>query len=600
MEATQSSKTGVTNTRRASTDLRDQPLDLAATSDSDAKVIAEVPEKAGLSDRDCQTPAAPYSVLSAREKAFVIVAGSFAALISPLSSSIYLPALDTIARDMSVSVPLINLTITTYLVQLSSLHVTMYRANCRQIFQGLAPSFIGSFSDAHGRRPAYIIAFVIYLGANIGLVIQDSYAALMVLRCVQSSGSSGTIALGSAVVADLTTRAERGKYIGYAGLGISLGPSLGPIIGGLLNHFLGWRAIFWFLVILSGLCFLIILAVLPETCRAAVGNGSVPAPPWNRPLWAFLAPVSWSRRTRGSPDYSTIQELRHRPNPVSSLRIVTQKEASMILLYGGLLFSGYMAVLSTLTTQLTSRFGFNSIQVGLCYLPLGLGSVSSRWTVGTLLDWNFRREAQIQGLPIEKNRQQEIKHFNVEKARLAITLPLVYFGSLCILTYGWVMHFRTSLAGPIVMLFFTGLVTTGAFNTLNTLVVDINHQSAATAVAANNLCRCLMGAGTTGFVGPLIDAIGIGWTATLVAGLWVLFTPLLWVVYLRGHSWRQRQAHQVRESSSESRNLCEECSCSCISDIFACASDRRAPSAKWLARQQSWSNLYQSALLRKL
>lgn len=410
-----------------------------------------------------------------------------------------------------------------------------------QIFQGLAPSFIGSFSDAHGRRPAYIIAFVIYLGANIGLALQNSYSALMVLRCLQSSGSSGTIALGSAVVSDLTTRAERGKYIGYAGLGVSLGPALGPIIGGLLNHFLGWRSIFWFLVILSGFCSLMILVVLPETCRVVVGNGSIPASKWNQPLWKLLP---WSRRAQSSPDYTTLQELKHRPNPISSLRIIANKEEGMILLYGGLLFSGYMAVLSTLTTQLAHRFGFNSIQIGLCYLPLGLGSVSSRWTVGTLLDWNFRREARIQGLPIQRNRQQDIAQFNVERARLSITLPLIYFGALCILAYGWVMQFRTALAGPTVMLFFIGLVTSGSFNTLNTLVVDINHQSAATAVAANNLCRCLMGAGTTAFVGPLINAIGIGWTATLVAGLWVLFTPLLWIVYLQGHAWRKKAASQ--------------------------------------------------------
>ncbi|KAJ5691763.1 hypothetical protein N7462_001186 [Penicillium macrosclerotiorum] len=469
----------------------------------------------------------PYSVLPPGEKAFVIVVGSFAALISPLSSSIYLPALNSLARDMDVSVSLINLTITTYL-----------------IFQGLAPSFVGSFSDGHGRRPAYIVAFIIYLGANVGLALQSSYPALMVLRCLQSSGSSGTIALGSAVVADLTTRAERGKYIGYAGMGIALGPALGPIIGGLLDHFLGWRAIFWFLVILSGTFFIVILIVFPETCRAVVGNGSVQPPAWNRPVWVLLVSGTRFHQPDRIPDHTTIQQLKHRPNPISSLRIVAQKEAGMILLYGGLLFSGYMAVLSTLSTQLSSRFGFNSIQIGLCYLPLGLGSISSRWTVGTLLDWNFRREARRQGMAIQKNRQQDITQFNIEHARLAITLPMIYLGALCILAYGWVMQYRTSLAGPIVMLYLTGLTTTGAFNTLNTLVVDINHGSAATAVAANNLCRCLMGAGTTGFVAPLIDAIGIGWTATMVAGLWIVCSPLLWVVFLRGYSWRQTEARQ--------------------------------------------------------
>ncbi|CAG8291862.1 unnamed protein product [Penicillium salamii] len=483
----------------------------------------------------CDEPVPVYSVLPNGEKTFVIMAGSFAALISPLSSSIYLPALDSLARDMDVSVALINLTITTYL-----------------IFQGLAPSFIGSFSDSYGRRPAYIIAFTIYLAANIGLALQNNYTALMILRCVQSSGSSGTIALGSAVVADLSTRAERGKYIGYAGIGIALGPTLGPVIGGLLDHFLGWRSIFWFLVILSGVCFTVVLFALPETCRAVVGNGSVPPSLWNRPLWTLFARTSRFDDAQAITDYTTIQKLKRRPNPISALLIATQKEMGLVLLYGSFLYAGYMAVISTLSTELASRFGFNSIQVGLCFLPMGVGSISSRWIVGRALDWNFRREASLQGMIIQKNRQQDIENFNIERARLAMTFPLLYSASLCILAYGWVMQYRTSLAGPLVMLFFTGLTTTSAFNTLSTLVVDINYQSAATATAANNLFRCLMGAGATAVASPLIKAIGIGWTSTFIAGLWVLGSPALWIVYYRGYSWRQELANRDQRQSEPS------------------------------------------------
>ncbi|KAJ5960786.1 uncharacterized protein N7479_007936 [Penicillium vulpinum] len=460
-----------------------------------------------------------YSVLPNGEKTFVIMTGSFAALISPLSSSIYLPALPSLANDMDVSVSLINLTITTYL-----------------IFQGLAPSFIGSFSDIYGRRPAYIIAFVIYLGANVGLALQNNFTALMILRCMQSSGSSGTIALGSAVVADLSTRAERGKYIGYAGIGIALGPTLGPVIGGLLDHFLGWRSIFWFLVILSGVCFVVILVVFPETCRAVVGNGSVPPAPWNRPLWTLF--VQNSRfHEQGTADYSTVQELKKRPNPISALMLAMQKEMGLILLYGSFLFAGYMAVISTLSTELASRFGFNSIQIGLCYLPMGVGSISSRWVVGQLMDWNFRREAQLQGMIIHKNRQQEIEKFDIERARLAITLPLIYLASLCIIGYGWVMQYRTTLAGPP-----CDVVLHWSYN-----------YNAATAAAANNLFRCLMGAGATAIASPLIKSIGIGWTATFIAGLWVLGSPALWVVFYRGYRWRREisDKRQASEGSSE-------------------------------------------------
>jgi MFS family permease len=59
--------------------------------------------------------------------------------------------------------------------------------------------------------------------------LQNDYTALLVLRCLQSAGSSGTFALAQAVTADVATRAERGKYIAYATIGSTLGPVLGPV-----------------------------------------------------------------------------------------------------------------------------------------------------------------------------------------------------------------------------------------------------------------------------------------------------------------------------------------------------------------------------------
>ncbi|KAF7113801.1 hypothetical protein CNMCM5793_004856 [Aspergillus hiratsukae] len=113
------------------------------------------------------------------------------------------------------------------------------------------------------------------------------------------------------------------------------------------------------------------------------------------------------------------------------------------------------------------RFHFNSIQIGLWYLPVGIGSLTSRWTVRQILDWNFRREARRQGLAIEKNRQQDIQRFNVEVARLAVTIPLIYCACSCLIAYGWVMEYKTALAGPVVMLSFTGHLTSGDFSSLS-------------------------------------------------------------------------------------------------------------------------------------
>ena len=155
-----------------------------------------------------------YSTFSKTSKRWILIAASFSAMFSGLSSFIYYPAITPIAEDLHTSIELVNLTITSYL-----------------IVSGLAPSIVGDLADRTGRRPLYIAMFTIYFAANIGLALQGSYAALFVLRMLQSAGSSGqlivrvkrqeadnlsigTITLAYGVIADIAHPAERGWYVG--------------------------------------------------------------------------------------------------------------------------------------------------------------------------------------------------------------------------------------------------------------------------------------------------------------------------------------------------------------------------------------------------
>lgn len=411
-----------------------------------------------------------------------------------------------------------------------------------QIFQAIGPTLFGNLSDIKGRRPAYISCLSVSIVANVALACQRSYPALLVLRCVQSSGSAATVALAQAVVADVSTRAERGKWVAYAGMGIMLGPALGPLIGGLLDAYLGWPSIFWFLAIFSGTMLLAVLCFLPETCRAVVGNGSVPPQKWNRTLWSSF------QKKDVAEQIDTLQRSKKRPNPISSLLIIFKKEDGLVLLFGAFLYAGFYVVLLTLTDQLSQQYGLNTVQIGLCYLPFGVGCIASRFTVGILLDRNYKRLARQLDPSGESNANpKESDAFPIEKARLQIGIPAVYASAIVAITYGWVMHYKTSLAGPLVMLFFVGNFVTGAFNVFSTLIVDINLHQPGTASAANNLARCGMGAAFTAFAQPLTAAIGIGWTSTAVAFLWIVTTPCLWAVIKWGPKWRAAEKLKLEQ-----------------------------------------------------
>jgi Na+/melibiose symporter-like transporter len=150
-----------------------------------------------------------YTSFGARTKLFVMIMAAGAAFLSPLSGNIYYPALNPLAKEFDVSSSKINLTLTVYMIT-----------------QALAPTIFGDFADMYGRRPAYLLGFALYMVANIGIALVESFAGLLILRCLQSAGSSGMIALASGVAADISTSGERGKYMGWVLSGAMVGPAI--------------------------------------------------------------------------------------------------------------------------------------------------------------------------------------------------------------------------------------------------------------------------------------------------------------------------------------------------------------------------------------
>ncbi|KAK4500935.1 hypothetical protein PRZ48_009127 [Zasmidium cellare] len=481
----------------------------------------------------------PYSIFSPKTKMFIVIAVSVSSLISPFGATTFYPALDTIANDYGVTPTLINLSLTTYMIA-----------------QAIAPALIAGMSDQNGRRLSYIVCFIIFGCANIGLALQHNYAALLILRMVQAFGCSAAIALSNAVVADIATSAERGRYMGYATAGLLFGPAFGPTIGGLFAQFLGWRWTFWFLVIFAGFLLIVFTLFFPETCRNVVGNGSIPAKGVNRSIVGHLSQKRWADEHGSSTAADDSTQLNRKskklsiPNPLKTLRILGDPESCAVLLYNGFFFTGMMVVTSAIPTLYANTYHLNTLEIGLCFISMGMGSLTSTLTMGHAADWNFRRHAKRLGFDIKAGRQQDLTNFPIERVRFEIVFPGHLIGTMAFVVFGWTLDFGVHLAGPEIALFFIGFGVSTSFNVTNTLLIDLHREKPATATAAVNFVRCLMSAGGAAAILPMTQAMGIGWAFTFIA--------LLYVVLLGAVFWMMAKGQTLRANAAEKKRRKEE------------------------------------------
>ncbi|KAF2009885.1 MFS general substrate transporter [Aaosphaeria arxii CBS 175.79] len=466
----------------------------------------------------------PYSAFSNGMKWWIIFLVSISALISPFAATLYYPALNVMSDVLHISPTMTNVSLTTYMIA-----------------QAIAPAIIGNLSDNSGRRIAFLVSYVIFILANIGLALQTNYAALLILRMVQAVGASASIALTVAVTADIATSAERGTYNGYASAGILFGPAFGPMIGGVLAQYLGWRSIFWFLAIYGVVLLIVFLVFLPETCRNVVGNGSIPATGLNQSVIGYIQ--QRKNRNSGGETESTITPAEKRkfvmPNPLLTLKILGEKESCIVLLYNGLFFTGLMVTTASIPDLFKTNYGLDELKVGLCYIASGTGALFSALSTGHILDWNFRRHAALLNIPITKGKQQDLRNFPIEKARLQVAVPGHIIGTAALVAFGWTVKFQTHIAWPEIALFFLGFGITTAFGVTNNLLVDFHRDKPATATAAVNFVRCLMSAGGSVAIIPMCRAMNPGWAFTLIALIYTVLIAVVFWIMRNGMKWRE-------------------------------------------------------------
>ena len=195
----------------------------------------------------------PALGLSHREKMEILFAVMLGLFLGALDQTIVGPALPTIVTQLSGN---------DYYVWA----VTIYL-----LTSTISVPFWGKLSDLYGRKPIFMIGIVIFLIGSALSGLSQNMGMLILFRGIQGVGAGSLFPVALAVIGDLFTPQERGKYQGLFGAVFGIAFILGPLIGGFLTEQVSWHWIFYVNIPIGIVALIVIQRLLPtvKTARAS-------------------------------------------------------------------------------------------------------------------------------------------------------------------------------------------------------------------------------------------------------------------------------------------------------------------------------------------
>jgi EmrB/QacA subfamily drug resistance transporter len=196
----------------------------------------------------------PALGLSHRAKMEILFAVMLGLFLGALDQTIVGPALPTIVTQLSGN---------DYYVWA----ITIYL-----LTSTISVPFWGKLSDLYGRKPIYMIGIVIFLVGSALSGLSQNMGMLILFRGIQGVGAGALFPVALAIIGDLFTPQERGKYQGLFGAVFGIAFVAGPLIGGWLTENIGWHWIFYVNVPIGIVALIVIQRLLPTIKTASASR----------------------------------------------------------------------------------------------------------------------------------------------------------------------------------------------------------------------------------------------------------------------------------------------------------------------------------------
>ena len=308
---------------------------------------------------------------------------------------------------------------------------------------------------------------------------------------------------------------------------------MGPLIGGYLTDSIGWRWIFWVLAIFDAVMLLTSLMFLRETHPRTILYRRM----------RKLEKHSEGKRLRTK--WDTINDEEQVRSLKKVLRVSTTRVFKMlatrpilqiIAIYAAFIYGTLFIVLSTYSTVWTTKYHETSAQSSLHYISIVIGSGFTSLIGGPLND-------KIWAYLVKKHKREDGS--GVPEYRVPLMVPGAVVLPIGLLWYGWSVqaHLFWVMPDVGVVLFLIGVTSAG--QCMMAYVIDAYTERTASALAATQFLRSLLGFAFPLFAPQMYNSLGYGWGNSLMAFLAIgTGWPIPGLIWVYGARLRQRSGCQ--------------------------------------------------------
>lgn len=464
-------------------------------------------------------PRNPMNFRSIKKWAITVLV-SFVTLAVALVSSAYSGGMSQIVEDFGVEEEIAILGVSLFVLGFA-----------------IGPLIWAPLSEIFGRRHIFTISFAFLTAFNAGAAGSKNIETLIILRFLAGCFGSSPFGNGGGTIADMFTAAQRGIAISLFAAAPFLGPTIGPIIGGFLANAAGWRWVEGFLAAFSGVLWLCVIFLLPETYapvllrRRAAKLSEMTGQVYRSKLDIERGPVPMGKTLKTALSRPWILLFRE--------PIVLLLSIYMSIIYGTLymLFAAYPIVFQEVR-------GWSEGIGGLAFLGILVGMVC----------------ALIYTFP-ENRRYAKKCAETTDRLAPEVRLPPSMVGSIALpiglFWFAWTnspsIHWMASIAAGAPFGFGMVLVFLSVFNYL----IDSYTIFSASVLAANCALRSLLGMAFPLFTTYMYENLGIHWASSIPAFLALACVPFPFIFYKYGAQIRQRCTFAA-EADAFMRRLAEK------------------------------------------